>query len=265
MNMMEIVHGSFLDELEKIAKELPEKRVPTTYEGEKFLLLAKEKNLPPLIMRLLKKTPAGVTVTIDPEYKKNTADPKHRPNGFYLFSGDRIHLTSLNHDTLAHEMGHARNADELAGKLFQNKTLYPLFHLAPAAGLLGGIAANIPHPVVRAISIGAPFLLTAPALTSEAKASLNGHKILSEVGATKKQLEDYRSEMLGAFGSYARVVPSTALNMGLGGLLGALHFGAMSGNRAAAGRDLEASVEEMHRRRKAFGVLGQMEDDDSKS
>lgn len=195
--------ASFFDELEKIAKEKKES-LTLTHPDEKFLLLSKQKGLPPMILRMLKKTPVGVTVTIDPDYKRNASDKHHMPNGFYTLKGDRIHLTVLDPHILAHELGHAKNSTETLGKIVQNRFLYPMMGFAPAAGYLGGAAAHATKaPAVRALAIGLPFLMTLPGLTAEAKASVNGHEILKKLGATEKDLDAYRSKMMKYFGTYA--------------------------------------------------------------
>lgn len=194
----------------------------TMMPGEKkVVLLSKQRGLPPLMVTMLKKTPTGVTVTVDPLYKENTRNKEHLPNGFYTLTGDRIHVTTSDPHVLAHELGHAKSDTELVGRLVQSRFLYPMMHLAPISGLISGVAVRgIKHPMVRAIAIGAPFLMSLPGMVAEAKASANGHEILRQAGASEKELALYRAKMVKYYLSYASLPAMTGVNMLLGHALG---------------------------------------------
>lgn len=187
----------------------------TAIPGEKkIVLLSKQRGLPPLMLRLLKKTPVGVTVTVDPLHKKNASDDDHMPNGFYSLKGDRIHITTADPHVLAHELGHAKSDESLSGRVIQSRFLYPMIHLSPLAGLISGLSlVHIKHPVAKAVAIGAPFLMAVPALAAEAKASANGHEILRNSGASEKVLADYRKKMAGYFLTYASRPLTAGVNM----------------------------------------------------
>jgi hypothetical protein len=187
----------------------------TTFPGEKkFVLLSRQRDLPPLLVKMIKKTPVGVTVTIDADYKKNDRSKTHLPNGFYTLQGDRIHLTTTDPHVLAHELGHARNDEEALGRIIQSRYLYPLMNIGPLAGYVGGAALReAKHPVAKAIAIGVPFLLTLPGMAAEAKASINGHHILRELGASEKELEKYRAKMIKYYMSYAVNPALTGLSL----------------------------------------------------
>lgn len=175
------------------------------FPGEgKLLILSKQRNLPPLIVKMLKEVPHGITVTIDAAHKKSEVEGK-LPNGFYSFEKDRIHLTHLDHHVLAHEMGHAQTDLEGAlSRALQSKYLYPLHAVGPLAGWVGGaVLRDVKHPMAKAIAIGLPFLLTAPAMVAEAKASINGHKILEGLGASKEDLAAYRKKVAAYYLTYA--------------------------------------------------------------
>lgn len=174
----------------------------TKMPGErKILLLEGQDGLPPLTVKLLKKVPEGITVTIDPKFKRNEA--KKALNGMYFFEGDRIHVTTRDPSVLAHELGHAMSDEDLVGRLSQSKFLYPLHALAPLGAVAAtGISETVSHPVARAILLGAPFLLTVPSLVAEARASMHGHEILKRIGATEEELAAFRRKMARYYLSY---------------------------------------------------------------
>lgn len=187
------------------------------FPGEKkIVLLSKQKDLPPLVLKLLKKVPNGVTVTISPKYK--TLEKDGTPiNGSYFLEGDRIHITHRDHTALAHELGHAMNEKDAVGRLAQKKFLYPLYGLGPVSGVVAGAAhRSISSPVLKAMALGLPFLLTVPSLVAEAKASMNGYALLKEVGATEQELEDYSKSARKYYLSYASAPLMAGVGMAIG-------------------------------------------------
>lgn len=56
-----------------------------------------------------------------------------------------------------------------------------------------------------------PLVTAAPTLISEGMASSKGAKLLKDLGAKKDELEKYKKEMAGAFGTYFSSIPMAAI------------------------------------------------------
>ena len=121
---------------------------------------------------------------------------------------------------LAHEAGHAEFDRELLGKLVQSKMLRGAAGMAIPIGTL--IAATATGSLARriALSAGTAAALQVPLLTGEGVASMRGHKMLEEHGASTEQLDHMKDMAVRAGSSY--LIPG-ALSVG-----SALIFAALS-------------------------------------
>ena len=139
--------------------------------------------------------------------------------GYFDQIAKEIGLSRKDYETLAHELGHAELDKRLWGKIVQSPVARGFFPWTPVAGALGGVLLS------RGKKLGLllPVATATPTLISEVGASAKGKKLLKDVGATKKELEKYKKEMKGAFGTYAASIPMAAI-------------AALMGNAVARGR-----------------------------
>lgn len=196
----DILHG-FSDELVKISEAAGAKEAPIDVEAIKRKV--------ELWSRL--KNSANVPI------EEGHADADDYGGGFYDTTTKTIGIgKGRDHESLAHELGHAEIDQSLLGKVIQHRLLHSLFPLTPVAGALGGVLLS------RGKKWGAllPIATAAPTLISEWLATRKGAKQLEDVGATPEELEAYRKNLATSFATYHGVVPDTLLAGGAGFAVG---------------------------------------------
>lgn len=150
-------------------------------------------------------------------------DPKDRivelAGGGYYDQGSKIVVRDRDHHILAHEVGHAKVDENLLGRLIQSKPSRIIAHLSAPAALVSGMLTRTPKGKV--LSVVVPVAATLPTLGSEAWASIKGHSLLEEGGASKADLEKYKERMTKAFLTYVSLPVGAAINAGAGIILGA--------------------------------------------
>lgn len=156
------------------------------------------------------------------------SDAKRHGGGYYSRGDKKIGVTAESEhtdtglSTLAHEVGHADFDQSMLGALVQDPYARAAASLAPGIGGLIAIVAEGSLARRMALSMGAAAALQVPLLTGEAVASVKGHQMLEEHGATQEQLDLHKRQMLEAFGTYAS---HSAKGVGLAGAFAGLaHF-----------------------------------------
>jgi hypothetical protein len=169
-----------------------------------------------LFTKLLEKSP--VPVKLEPKAYTHPED-----NGFYDFVNKRIRLLSPNHDSLAHEIGHAQYDETPLGWALQSRALYPQIWSTPFASIAGGVTSGLLRGsgslkgqgtaslLNEAAGLLAPLLLSAPALWSEYNATTRGRKLLEGVGATPEELDHYDKGLWKSYKSYLTLPTISAL------------------------------------------------------
>ncbi len=127
------------------------------------------------------------------------------------------------HNTLAHELGHAEFDRSMLGRLVQSPMARAMSGLSIPIGALIALTAegNLARRIT--MSAGAVVAGQVPLLTGEGVAWYKGHKMLKEHGATPEELAHTRSEAARLGGTYLQHAGSQAAS-GVGGsmLLSAL-------------------------------------------
>ena len=189
--MMSYFKG-FSSEILKIAKET-KKKSPLGKQEMKSIKRDIE-----LFNKLRGSSPLKITVE---------AKADRYGGGYFDQIAKEIGLSRKDYATLAHELGHAELDKRLWGKLVQNPIARGAFPWTPVAGALGGVLLS----KGKKLGLLLPVATVAPTLISEGAASAKGKKLLKDVGATKKELEEYKKEMGMAFGTYSASVPMAAI------------------------------------------------------
>ncbi len=131
--------------------------------------------------------------------------------GAYFDPAEEGHIGISDHrfDSLAHEIGHAKNHQTLWGKLIQSVPARLAFALAPVAGAAAGIALakGKKWPLII------PAAAVTPILLAEALATNTGHKVLEKVKAKPEEVEKYRKNLRRAFSTYLQT-PVAAASVG---------------------------------------------------
>lgn len=141
-----------------------------------------------------------------------------------------------NSSVLAHEIGHAKAYEERLGKALLRLKAAPVNRYVAGAGILTSAFANPDS----AVSEAAPWLVAAtqmPVLLSEAQASLYGHRALTRVKATSKELANYRKILALAWAGYLAesVFPVGAAVIARGGRKVLKRFGNREGDSQTDG------------------------------
>jgi hypothetical protein len=152
--------------------------------------IAESKSEKALFERVKRESPVKVLVT---------EEAKMFGGGYYdTGEGEHIGVSDKRFDTLAHEVGHAKNHQKIWGKFIQSVPARLAFQLAPAAGLAAGmaLAKGRKWPLII------PAAAVAPILLAEALATNTGHKVLKKVKAKPEEVEKYRRNLRTAFSTY---------------------------------------------------------------
>lgn len=181
--------NSFGSELSKIAEKKPEK------ELSKKDLKQIQRGIE-LWNLLRKKSP--VKVKID-----RLADL--HGGGYFDQAAKEIGMSSKDHETLAHELGHVDLDKNLIGRLLQHQIARGIFGLTPLMGAIAG--ASLARG--RKLPLLIPVATAAPTLISERWATGKGGKRLKDAGASKKELEKYYSALSKSFSTYGATIPIT--------------------------------------------------------
>lgn len=188
---------SFSDELCKIAQEQEKKDIDIQEIKRKVELWS----------RLHSSTDVPVDVN---------EDASEFGGGYYDNDTKSIALSKKDHESLAHELGHAELDQGLLGKAIQHPINRTLFPWTPVAGAVGGtlLAKG------KKWGLLLPLLTAAPTLLSEWLATRKGAKRLEDIGATPAEVELYRKNLSNAFSTYHVVVPQALLAGGAGYVAG---------------------------------------------
>ena len=190
--------AGFSDELVKIAKA---KEQPIDVEAIKRKV------------ELWSRLKSSTDVPIHEEH----GDANEYGGGFYDTTTKSIGVgAGRDHESLAHELGHADLDQGLLGKVIQHRLLHGLFPLTPIAGALGGMLLS------KGKNWGAllPIATAAPTLLAEWLATRKGARRLEEVGATPEEMAAYRKNLGDSFATYHGVIPETLLAGGAGYAVG---------------------------------------------
>lgn len=172
--------------------------------GRELVKIAQTKSEKQLYGRVKKESPVKVKTTDD---AKLFGGGYFDPEG-YLDAKKERHIGISDHkfDTLAHEIGHAKNHETLWGKLIQSLPARLAFALAPTAGMAAGVAlAN-----GKKWPLLIPAAAVAPVLLAEALATNTGHKVLEKAKAKPEEVEKYRKNLRKAFSTYLLTPAATA-------------------------------------------------------
>jgi len=127
--------------------------------------------------------------------------------GYFDQVAKEIGISRKDYETLAHELGHAELDKRLWGKIVQHPIARGAFPWTPVAGAIGGVLLS----KGKKMGMLLPLATATPTLISEGMASSKGSKLLRDIGATKKEVDKYKKEMGGAFGTYFSSVPMAAI------------------------------------------------------
>jgi len=175
--------------------------------GVELLKIAETKSERELYQRVKKQSPVEV---------KRLDEAAEYGGGYFDPSGEgHIGVSDKKFDALAHEVGHAKNHQKIWGKLIQSVPARLAFQLAPAAGLVAGmaVAKGKKWPLII------PAAAVAPILLAEALATNTGHKVLEKVKAKPEEVEKYRTNLRSAFSTYLQTPIAAAATGTLGYLL----------------------------------------------
>lgn len=120
-----------------------------------------------------------------------------------------IGISDKRFDSLAHEIGHAKNHQTIWGKLIQSVPAGLAYAMAPVAGAVAGIALA----KGRKWPLIVPVAAVAPILLAEALATNTGHKVLEKVKASPEEVETYRKNLRASFATYLQT-PAAAASAG---------------------------------------------------
>lgn len=166
-----------------------------TLELEKIALSKREKSL---FRNVKKESPVEV---------RKTDDAKMFGGGYFDPSGEgHIGISDQRFDSLAHEVGHAKNHQTIWGKLIQSVPSRLAFAMAPVAGAAAGmaLAKGKKWPLIIPVAAVTPILL------AEALATNTGHKVLEKVKAKPEEVEKYRKNLRTAFSTYLQTPVASA-------------------------------------------------------
>lgn len=138
---------------------------------------------------------------------KKTDDALMHGGGYFDPSEEgHIGISDKRFDSLAHEVGHAKNHEKIWGKLIQSVPSRLAFALAPVAGMAAGmaLAQGKKWPLIMPVAAVAPILL------AEALATNTGKKVLEKVKARPEEMEKYRANLRTAFSTYLQTPVATA-------------------------------------------------------
>jgi len=127
--------------------------------------------------------------------------------GYFDQIAKEIGISRKDYETLAHELGHAEMDKRLWGRIIQHPISRGVFPWTPVAGALGGVLLS----KGKKMGLLLPLATATPTLISEGMATSKGSKLLKDIGATKKEVDKYKKEMDGAFGSYSASIPMAAM------------------------------------------------------
>lgn len=192
----DILQG-FSDELVKISEDAKEKEIDVQAIKRKVELWSR--------MRSSSDVPVDIR-----------EDAAPYGGGYYDNKTKSIALSSKDHESLAHELGHAEMDKSIFGKTIQHSINRKLFPWTPVAGAIGGSLLS------KGKNWGAllPILTAAPTLLSEWLATRSGARRLEDIGATPGELETYRKNLSDSFSTYHDVIPKTLLAGGAGYVVG---------------------------------------------
>ena len=137
--------------------------------------------------------------------------------GYFDQQAKMIGMSTKDYETLAHEIGHAELDKRILGKLLQHPINRAFFPWTPVAGALAGVGLAKGKKWPLAI----PALTSLPTLLSERWATRKGSKALKGVGATKKEIEDYKKVLKESGGTYDMAVPAAMIAGLMGFSMGA--------------------------------------------
>jgi len=129
---------------------------------------------------------------------KKTEDAKQWGGGYFHPGKSEIGISDERFDTLAHEVGHAKNHEKLWGKLIQNVPTNLAYLLAPVAGAFAGHALQRGKKWPLII----PAAAVTPVLLAEALATQTGKKTLEDLGAKNEEVEKYKRNLRSSFSTY---------------------------------------------------------------
>lgn len=174
--------------------------------GIEFAKIAESKRERELYARVKKESPVDV---------KKTDDAKEYGGGFYDTIENNIGISDHRFDSLAHEIGHAKNHQTIWGKLIQSVPANLAYSAAPIAGAVAGyaLAQGKKWPALIPVAAVTPILL------AEALATSTGAKVLKKVRAKPEEVEKYRANLRTAFSTY---LADSATSVAVGGALGYL-------------------------------------------
>lgn len=151
-----------------------------------------------LFSRLRKESPVEV---------KRTQEAKELGGGYFDTAGDgHIGISDHRLDSLAHEIGHAKNHQTIWGKFIQSIPAKLAYELSPLAGGIAGIALarGKKWPLII------PVAAVAPVLLAEALATNTGHKVLKKVKASPEEIAKYRANLRSSFATYLQTPVAAA-------------------------------------------------------
>lgn len=142
--------------------------------------------------------------------------------GYYNRDTKQIGAHRLDTDdgvhSLAHEVGHADFDQSTLGYLVQS----PVARGMSAAGFpIGSLVAMVAEGSMArrvALAAGAAAAMQLPLLTGEAAASVRGHNMLKEHGASQEHLDSYKKNLWDSFKTY---LEGPAVHVGGAALAGA--------------------------------------------
>lgn len=182
---------------------------PTSFHsfGEELRKIAGTKRELDLFKKVKKESPVEV---------RSTEDAEEYGGGYFDSAGaGHIGISDKRFDSIAHEVGHAKNHQTIWGKLIQSVPSGLAYSLSPFAGAVAGaaLAKGKKWPLII------PAAAVAPILLAEVLASNTGRKVLEKVKAKPEEVEKYRANMRTAFSTY---LADSATSVLTGGALGYL-------------------------------------------
>jgi hypothetical protein len=174
--------------------------------GEELRKIAGTKRELDLFKKVKKESPVEV---------RHTEDAEAYGGGYFDPYQSHIGVSDKRFDSIAHEVGHAKNHQTIWGKLIQSVPSGLAYSLSPFAGAVAGaaLAKGKKWPLIIPVAAVTPILL------AEVLATNTGRKVLEKVKAKPEEVEKYRANMRRAFSTYLADSTTSVLT---GGALGYL-------------------------------------------
>lgn len=156
---------------------------------DEFAKISQSKRDDELFRKLKKEAPVEV---------RKSEEAKEYGGAYFDTISKHIGISDKRFDSLAHEIGHAKNHETIWGRLIQSVPSTLAFKLAPWAGAAAGIALAYGKKWPMLI----PAAAVTPILLAEALATRTGGEVLKKVKASPEEVEKYRANLRRSFSTY---------------------------------------------------------------